>query len=65
MDQAEPDPAKAVRLAAAANDHLRRRFVEPHPTRFAGFAAVALQEPEIEEGAFVLKESAPGVSSRR
>jgi gamma-resorcylate decarboxylase len=44
--QAEPDPAKAVRLAAAANDHLRRRFVEPHPTRFAGFAAVALQDPE-------------------
>jgi 2,3-dihydroxybenzoate decarboxylase len=40
----DPDPALAVRRAREANDALAAR-VALHPDRFAGFAAVALQDP--------------------
>jgi len=44
--QMEPDSGKAVKIAKAANDELAERFLVSHPTRFAGFAAVALQDPK-------------------
>jgi 2,3-dihydroxybenzoate decarboxylase len=42
--QAEPDPAVAVRRAAEVNDLLASTIAE-HPDRFAGFAALPLQDP--------------------
>lgn len=42
--QAEPDPAAAVARAAAVND-LLASVVAEHPTRYAGFAALPLQDP--------------------
>ncbi|ACK52389.1 amidohydrolase 2 [Methylocella silvestris BL2] len=44
--QIEPDRDKAAMIASRANDELAERFVARHPTRFAGFAAVALQDPK-------------------
>jgi 2,3-dihydroxybenzoate decarboxylase len=44
--QMEPDCDKAVKIAKRANDDLAERFLVKHPTRFAGFAAVALQDPK-------------------
>ncbi|MGO4613419.1 amidohydrolase family protein [Nocardia sp. 2YAB30] len=43
--QVEPDPAKAARLAIRTND-LIATVVASAPDRFAGFATVALQDPE-------------------
>jgi gamma-resorcylate decarboxylase len=43
--QAETDPRRAIEHARAANDWLAQRFIIAHPTRFSGFAAVALQDP--------------------
>ena len=43
--QAEPEPAVAVTRAAAVNDLLAGLIAE-HPTRFAGFAALPLQDPQ-------------------
>lgn len=43
--QAEPDPALAVKRAAEANDVLAE-IARRHPTRFSGFAALALQNPD-------------------
>lgn len=43
--QAEPDPAVAVTRAAAVNDLLAATIAE-HPTRFAGFCALPLQDPK-------------------
>lgn len=43
--QAEPDPAVAVTRAAAVNDLLATIIAE-HPTRFAGFCALPLQDPK-------------------
>jgi 2,3-dihydroxybenzoate decarboxylase len=43
--QAEPDPAVAVERAVAVNDLLATTIAE-HPTRFAGFAALPLQDPQ-------------------
>jgi 2,3-dihydroxybenzoate decarboxylase len=43
--QAEPDPAVAVARAAAVND-LLAATIERHPTRFAGFCALPLQDPK-------------------
>ena len=43
--QAEPDPSVAVARAAAVNDLLATTIAE-HPTRFAGFAALPLQDPQ-------------------
>lgn len=43
--QAEPDPAVAVRQAAAVNDLLAATVAE-NSTRFAGFAALPLQDPQ-------------------
>lgn len=43
--QAEPDPVVAVARAAAVND-LLAATVTAHPTRFAGFAALPLQDPQ-------------------
>jgi len=43
--QAEPEPAIAVTRAAAVNDLLAGLIAE-HPTRFAGFAALPLQDPQ-------------------
>jgi 2,3-dihydroxybenzoate decarboxylase len=43
--QAEPDPATAVARAAAVNDLLAGVIAE-HPGRFAGFAALPLQDPK-------------------
>jgi len=44
--QAETDPTVAVKAAREANDFLSDSFIARHPDRFAGFAAVALQNPE-------------------
>ncbi|WP_327584120.1 amidohydrolase family protein [Nonomuraea sp. NBC_00507] len=43
--QAESDPAVAVARATAVNDFLAGVIAE-HPTRFAGFAALPLQDPQ-------------------
>ncbi|MFJ7327511.1 amidohydrolase family protein [Streptomyces cyaneofuscatus] len=43
--QAETDPAVAVAQAAAVND-LLAGVVRDHPERFAGFAALPLQDPQ-------------------
>jgi 2,3-dihydroxybenzoate decarboxylase len=43
--QGETDREIAIAHAHAANDWLAQKFVAAHPTRFAGFAAVALQDP--------------------
>ncbi|GKQ39962.1 amidohydrolase family protein [Streptomyces sp. A012304] len=43
--QAEKDTATAVRNAALTNDFLAE-IVAKHPKRFAGFAALALQDPD-------------------
>ncbi|GJF32417.1 amidohydrolase [Kitasatospora sp. NE20-6] len=43
--QAEPDPGVAVAQASAVND-LLAGVVAEHPTRFAGFAALPLQDPQ-------------------
>jgi 2,3-dihydroxybenzoate decarboxylase len=43
--QAEPDPQAAVARAAAVND-LLAATITAHPTRFAGFAALPLQDPQ-------------------
>lgn len=39
------DPAEAVAVARRVNDHLAKAVAE-HPTRFAGFAALPLQDPQ-------------------
>jgi 2,3-dihydroxybenzoate decarboxylase len=44
--QAETDPGAAVQAAKRANDFLREKIIARHPDRYAGFAAVALQNPE-------------------
>jgi 2,3-dihydroxybenzoate decarboxylase len=43
--QAEPDPQTAVSRAAAVND-LLAATITAHPARFAGFAALPLQDPQ-------------------
>ena len=43
--QIEPDTVKATKLAAAANDRLAKEVAE-RPTRYAGFAHVAMQDPK-------------------
>ncbi len=43
--QAEPDPQVAVTAAATVNDSLAS-VIARHPGRFAGFAALPLQDPE-------------------
>jgi 2,3-dihydroxybenzoate decarboxylase len=43
--QGEPNKARAVDLAKAANDWVADKYVGAHPKRFASFAAVALQDP--------------------
>jgi gamma-resorcylate decarboxylase len=43
--QAETVTQTAIDHAHAANQWLAEKFIAPHPTRFSGFAAVALQEP--------------------
>jgi len=43
--QGESSRQRAMDHAKAANDWLAEKFVSAHPTRFAGFAAVALQDP--------------------
>jgi 2,3-dihydroxybenzoate decarboxylase len=42
--QSEPDTAVAVRMAAAANDHLAREL-QKRPDRYAGFGHLAMQDP--------------------
>jgi 2,3-dihydroxybenzoate decarboxylase len=44
--QAEPDPAVAVDAAKRVNDFLSEKIMARDPDRYAGFAAVALQNPE-------------------
>jgi 2,3-dihydroxybenzoate decarboxylase len=44
--QAETDPAVAVQVAKRANDFLHENVVARHPDRYAGFAAVPMQNPE-------------------
>jgi 2,3-dihydroxybenzoate decarboxylase len=44
--QNEPDPVVAVEAAKRANDFLCESVVARHPDRYAGFAAVPLQDPE-------------------
>jgi len=44
--QGEINRRRAIDHAKAANDWLAEKFVAAHPTRFAGFAAVALQDPQ-------------------
>lgn len=43
--QGEADTATAIRCAAGNNDYLAARIAR-HPTRFGGFAALAMQEPK-------------------
>jgi 2,3-dihydroxybenzoate decarboxylase len=43
--QAEPEPSLATSAASAVNDFLAG-VIAQHPTRFAGFAALGLQDPE-------------------
>ena len=43
--QGEADQATAIRSAAENNDYLASRIAR-HPTRFGGFAALAMQEPK-------------------
>lgn len=40
-----PDPGRAIELAGCANDSLAAIIAE-HPARFAGFAALPMQDPE-------------------
>lgn len=42
--QGEQDPALAIQGASENNDYLAAR-ISRHPTRFAGFAALAMQDP--------------------
>lgn len=42
--QVETDTATAVRLARSANDYLQTQ-IERHPTRYRGFAHLAMQDP--------------------
>jgi len=44
--QAETDPDVAVQHAKRANDFLRENVIARHPDRYAGFAAVPMQNPE-------------------
>jgi 2,3-dihydroxybenzoate decarboxylase len=44
--QAETDPVVAVAAARRANDFLSENVIARHPDRYAGFAAVSLQNPE-------------------
>jgi 2,3-dihydroxybenzoate decarboxylase len=44
--QAETDPDVAVQHAKRANDFLAEDVIARHPDRYAGFAAVPLQNPE-------------------
>lgn len=44
--QAEPDVKRAVQRAREANEFLANEIVAKHPTRFGGFATVAMQDPE-------------------
>jgi 2,3-dihydroxybenzoate decarboxylase len=44
--QAETDPVVAVQAAKQANDFLAEDVMARHPDRYAGFAAVPLQNPE-------------------
>jgi gamma-resorcylate decarboxylase len=44
--QSEPNREKAVKIAKLANDELAERFLARYPRRFAGLAAVPLQDPE-------------------
>jgi gamma-resorcylate decarboxylase len=43
--QAIPDARTAVETSRRVNDELVEQFIAAHPTRFAGFAAVPLQDP--------------------
>src|SRR5690242_6305473 len=43
--QAIPNVAEAVRVARRANDHLAEQIAK-NPTRFKGFAALPLQDPQ-------------------
>ena len=43
--QAIPEAARAVELARRANDELAERFIAAQPRRFAGLAALPLQDP--------------------
>jgi predicted TIM-barrel fold metal-dependent hydrolase len=43
--QGETDRQRAIDHAKAANDWLHEKFIQAHPARFSGFAAVALQDP--------------------
>src|SRR5262249_25940826 len=36
----------AIKTATRVNDYLARRIVKLHPTRFAGFASLPLQDPD-------------------
>jgi len=44
--QGEPNPDVAAAAARKANDFLSENVVAHHPDRYAGFAAVAMQNPE-------------------
>jgi 2,3-dihydroxybenzoate decarboxylase len=48
--QAEPDPVVAVEAAQRANDFLCENVIARHPDRYAGFAAVPLQDPAAAAG---------------
>lgn len=44
--QAEPDTGRAVRRAREANDILANDILAKHPEHLAGFATIALQDPD-------------------
>lgn len=43
--QAEPDRQRAIDRARQANDYLAHEVIAHHPGRFAGFAALPMQDP--------------------
>jgi 2,3-dihydroxybenzoate decarboxylase len=47
--QVETDTATAIRLARSANDYLQKQ-IELHPTRYRGFAHLAMQDPAAAAG---------------
>jgi len=56
--QGEIDPIQAVRRARQMNDELFETFIRPYSNRFAGFAALPLQDPKaaVEEMTRVVRD---------
>jgi 2,3-dihydroxybenzoate decarboxylase len=44
--QGLPDPRKAAHMAKRCNDHVFEYYIQAHPKRFGGLAAIPLQDPK-------------------